>query len=259
MNKIIFNKDNIIKKIDEGREAFIFLYKTNAGLVALKFFKKEIEDPFGNKTIVTKETMDNKEKKIRIIPEIEEFSNDVKIYDLVYDEYGNFVGYTMEIDFYKSLNIYRSSHNIDEKIDLLKRLRDRDERLNEQGIYIGDFNPSNFGIIENGIKLFDLDNYRIGEYDFDFKDTFVSKFEKHSSQKENVDNYCFNYLTLYYLMNLVAVLKNVNNEVEKKGLPKRIRTDENNELYESLKNINDDYKKRYLIDNIRERKKGLFR
>ena len=42
-------------------------------------------------------------------------------------------------------------------------------------------------------------------------------------------------------------------------LPKRIRTDENNELYESLKNINDDYKKRYLIDNIRERKKGLFR
>ena len=256
MKKIIFNKDNIIRKYDEGKEAFIFFYKTDDGIVALKYFKRIIENTFGENTIVTDEIIKNKENKIKLIPEIEELNKDVKIYDLVYDKEGNFVGYTMEVDLYNSLNIYRSSHNNEKKIELLKKLRERIEQLNEKGIYIGDFNPSNFGIKENGIKLFDLDNYRIGEYDFDFKDTFVNKFEKKSSKKEKIDNYCFNYLTLYYLMNIVSL--NVSSEVDKKGLPKIIRTDENKKLYENLKNINDDYEPIYFIDS-QKRKKGLFK
>lgn len=246
MNKIILNKNNLGRKYADGTESYIYFYKQNNTTVFIKLFKTElqIED---NPTIVTKETLENKRKKIELIPTLEEFKDEIKILNLVYDENDNFIGYTMKIS---SLITARSIDRTKKRIEILKLVKEKMETFNKHDIYISDFNQSNILITDTGIKFCDLDNFRIKEFDSDLKTLFQHTYLGKCTNIENMDNYCFNFLTVAYIGRIFEpyVLYNLRQN----GLPRKLDTKENRKLIEELINIDNSYEKKYLIDNMRK-------
>lgn len=246
MKKIIFNEKNIIKKYKEGMESTIYFYRDQNEIIFLKLFKREIK--YGDYIVpVSDKILLNKKLKIELIPEFSEFSDEIQILKLVYDEKDNFIGYTMKIDEFKTAKDI-SRRNL--KIDVLKQLRKKMEMFNENDIYIGDFNPSNIIITNEGIKICDLDNFRIGDLDFDLKSLFQNMYLQKCKNIENIDNYSFNLFTISYIGNMYEpyVLWNIRQN----GLPRKLNTRQNRVIVEQLIDINDNYQKQYLIDNMRK-------
>lgn len=246
MKKIKFDKNNIIKVYTEGMESIIYYYRYKTKIVFLKHFKRELD--FGDhKEIVSDEILNNKKRKIELIPEIDEFNNEIEILDLVYDERNNFIGYTMKIDELKTAD---KISNKKIKIEILKQLREKVEMFNENDIYIGDFNPKNIIITSNGIKLCDLDNIRIDELDFDLKSCSQQLYLKKCKNINNIDNYSFNLFTVSYIGNIF--LPYILEYIKANGLPRKLNTKQNRIITNELLNINDNYQKQYLIDNLRK-------
>lgn len=246
MDRIILNKDNLRRKFADGTESSIYFYIHNNKTVFLKLFKMElkIED---TSTIVTKETLENKRKKLELIPTLEELKGEIKILDLVYDNDDNFIGHTMEID---SLKTARDINRTSKRIEILKLVRDKMEIFNKNGIYISDFNQSNVLITDTGIKFCDLDNFKIGEFDSDLKTLFQYTYLGKCSNIENIDNYCFNFFTVAYIGRIFEPYVWYN--LKHNGLPRKLDTKENRKIINELLNIDDSYEKKYLIDNMRK-------
>lgn len=246
MNKIKFDKSNIVRVYTTGMESIIYYYRYGSKTVFLKYFKKELV--FGNyKISIDDEVLNNKRRKVELIPEIEEFNDEVEILDLVYDEYDNFIGYTMKIDELKTSN---KISNLKAKLEILKQLREKVEMFNNNDIYIGDFNPKNIIITNDGIKLCDLDNFRIDELDFDLKSNSQQWYLKKCKNICNIDNYSFNLFTISYIGNICT--PDVIRYVKTNGLPRKLNTKQNQIIMEELININDNYQKKYLIDNMKK-------
>lgn len=246
MNKIKFDKNNIIQVYTEGMESIIYYYRYGTKTIFLKYFKREL-DFRDHKEIINNEIIDNKRKKIELISEIPEFYNEIEILDLVYDEFDNFIGYTMKID---ELITADQISNKKMKIEILKQLREKVEMFNEAGIYIGDFNSKNIIVTNNGIKLCDLDNFRIDELDFDLKSYSQQLYLKRCKNIDNIDNYSFNLFTISYLGNIF--LPYVLNYIRMNGLPRKLDTRQNRIIINELLSINDNYQKQYLIDNLKK-------
>lgn len=246
MKKIKFDKNNIISMYTTGMESIIYYYRCGLDIVFLKYFKKELQ--FSNhKKIVNNETLNNKRRKIELIPEIKEFRDEIQILDLVYDENDNFIGYTMKIDELKTAN---KISNKKLKIEILKQLKQKVEMFNENDIYIGDFNPKNIVITDNGIKLCDLDNFRIDELDFDLKSNHQQLYLEKCKNIKNIDNFSFNLFTISYIGNIYGPY--LLDYIYKNRLPRKLNTKQNRVIIEELIHINDNYQKKYLIDNIRK-------
>lgn len=256
MDKTQFDRTKIIKKLTTGRESNIYLYGTSN--TVLKYFKTEIEDRNKNtgkiKIIhVEDKVFNNKEEKIKILSEEKALKDNIEIKDLVYDEDGKFVGYTTtykDVTSFDALS-YKSQK---EKIELLKKLRNKMEILNKNNIYIGDFvNPNNFATSNDKIILFDIDNFRVNDLDFDYKNIFVEDYLKHNNQIDNIDTYCFNYFTISFYTN--RLMSYIDGYLRINGLPRKFNTPESRELLKDLLN-NKCPEKKYLLDYQR---KGLFK
>ena len=255
MNRIKFDENNIIKKINQGVESNIYLYETNKkDKVALKIYKDKVI--FGNifninNTVfpMTDEILKNKEKKLELL-EKESILKDEKPIDLVYNDDGKFVGYTRKIKKVQTFSDY-SYKSKKTKIELLKKLKEKMELLNKNQIYIGDYNDSNFYLEDNEVKFFDTDSFHVKGFDFDFKNCFLNDYESHNDKINNIDNYCFNYFTIAFYENML--LPYVKNHLVYNGLPFIFNTKENRKTLSYLLkcNVNNEY----LLDH---RKKGLF-
>lgn len=244
MNKIIFDENKILRRYSGGVESDIYYYKVNNKVVFLKLFKKEIHFHKDIK-VMDKEILENKRKKLEIISESPLFSNEVTIYDLAYDEYDNFIGYTMKID---SLKTAYDVDKTKKKIEILKLVRDKLEIFNKNGIYIGDFNPRNI-IISDNIKLCDLDNFKINDLDFDILNSFQLVHSKENLDKNSIDNFSFNMQTVSYIGNIY--IPYTIHYIEDKGLPRKLNTKKNKDLSYKLLNGNN-CNSEYFIDNLRK-------
>lgn len=225
MDIINFNKDNIIRKIGEGVESVVYLYNDNGSLVALKKFDTSIE-PYTS--------YDNKELKIIILQKESSLKNDIKVLKRVY-YMGKFIGYTSLYEPFDPISMIASKK---EKFKILDSIQERYEELNKRDIYIGDFNENNFCMTKNGIKLYDIDNYKIGPLDFNVTNCVMAEYMRKCKNMKNIDYYCFNYFALSYLTNFTVhmVLRGIGNP----SFPKKLRTKEIISFIKSLEQINDD-------------------
>ena len=239
MKKIELNRNNIIKKINEGAESVIYIYKNGSDICCLKLLKKYIELPT-QKIEIPEETFENKRKKIEIINDDSLFSDEVRPIGLVY-EYGIFSGYAMELENYKTAEVY---NNRKKKIEILKKYKEKIEKFNEHGIYIGDIGERNLFVTEDGVKLCDLDNMRIGDLDFDVKNCFQKKYLRDYEGIENIDKYTFNLFTVAYLSKIVFSF--VDSYLKDGKLPRPINSKRN---YELIKEKN--YTEDYFINNLK--------
>ena len=182
-----------------------------------------------------------KEKKIEIINNDPLFSDEVRPISLVYEN-GMFLGYTMELENYKTAEVFDSRKK---KIEILRKYKEKIEKFNEHGIYIGDISENNIFVTENGIKLCDLDNIRIGNLDFDLKNYFQREYLRSYKDIENIDKYTFNMFTIGYLSRIVSDF--IDNYLKKGKLPRPINSKRN---YELIKEKN--YTEDYFIDNLKK-------
>lgn len=245
MNKIIFEKDNIQKKLNNGVEGDIYYYKKNNELVLLKVFRRDIMLDTEIRH-VSDETIENKKNKLEIISESPLFSDEVKLYDLVYDGDDNLIGYTMRIEDLQTASDINSTRK---RIEILKLVRNKLELFNKNNIYIGDFNQNNIIVTKDGIKLCDLDNIKIENYDFDLPNIFTLTYLKNFKTPSLVDNYSFNLETVCYIGRIYEPYLLAN--VSKNGLPRKINTEKNRILFRKILE-NKNYNNEYLIDSTRK-------
>ena len=206
-----------------------------------KIIKKIYIELPTQKIEIPEETFENKRKKIEIINNDPLFSDEVRPISLVYEN-GMFLGYTMELENYKTAEVFDSRKK---KIEILRKYKEKIEKFNKHGIYIGDISENNIFITENGIKLCDLDNIRIGNLDFDIKNCFQKEYLREYEGIENIDKYTFNLFTIGYLSKIVSVF--VDSYLKEGKLPKPINSKRNLELIKD-KNYTEDY----FIDNLKK-------
>ena len=105
-------------------------YKDGSNICCIKLLKKYIELPT-QKIEIPEETFENKRKKIEIINNDPLFSDEVRPISLVYEN-GMFLGYTMELENYKTAEVFDSRKK---KIEILRKYKEKIEKFNEHGIY----------------------------------------------------------------------------------------------------------------------------
>ncbi len=246
MNIVEFNKDKIIKSFDEGVESNLYYYNNNEKIVLLKYFKDEIK--LSDDTIkIDNNILHNKEKKIEIISSSPLFKNEVKIFDKVYKD-GSFKAYTMEKSDLSEANYFMSKKS---KIKILKLLKEKIEIFNSNGIFLGDIQNRNILTSKDvsKIELCDLDNFKIGNLDFDAKPLYVNEFNRNCNNKELVDCYAFNLFTVCFLTKVFSPY--AYEYLKNNGLPRVLNTKENREIVDSILYLDNSYQKKYLIDNIK--------
>ena len=257
MDKIILDTDKVIKKIGEGKESDIYLYQKENQNVVLKIFRRKIflKKELRKQVIeVTDKDLDRKREKLTLLDKDPCMLDEVKLYDLVYDENDKFIGYTMEDLNLPSLYDYLSKSK-KTKLELLRNLKRKVEDLNNNGVYIGDFaSYDNFLVTKDKeIKLIDVDNFSVHGLDFDLLTGYTDDYLYHKRDIKNVDNFSFNFFTLAFYKG--QFMSSMAADARKNGLPYRFDTEENRELLDDLLS-NKDYQKRYFLDY---RKKGLFK
>lgn len=239
---IELNKNNIIKKLKEGIESITYVYKEESNYYCLKLFKKQIN--FSDHQInVSKEVLENKRKKIEIINEDPIFFDEVRPIALVYEN-GEFVGYIMELDYSKSASFFDKRKK---KVEILKKYKEKIEKFNKKGIYVGDISENNILVFNNGIKLCDLDNIKIGDLGFDIQNYFQKRYFETYGNIEYIDRYTFNLFTISYLSKIIPSY--IDNYLIEGKLPKPINSERNFQLIKQRNYIED-----YFIDNLREYK-----
>lgn len=258
MREIKISKKNIVGYIggdlfetdafSGGQESLVFLYKDPMLYkreVLLKYIRplKQFVD---SNVVISLDIMENKRKKIELISNMGCFKNEIRILDACY-EFGEFKGFTMEKCLYERINEFEPKKIL---IRYLKLIREKIELLNSNNVYIGDYNITNFltNKDKSKIKMCDLDNLRIDGIDFDLKSRGVLKFREGCNNIENIDSYCFNIFTIallnYYRNSFVL------DHLDECPIPDELYNKENLDIIDSMINLDNSYKKKYLIDNI---------
>lgn len=246
MGKRYLYKENIIKKIGSGIESDVFLYNENGKDVALKLFKNI-------------NTVNNKELKLMLLKEKKELLNEFKIRNRIYNK-DKFIGYTLD---------YKPAENFDDyiiegkkkKIEIINKLQEKYQMLNENDVYIGDFNLENFGYSNGNIILYDIDNYSVDGLPFDVLNPFMKDYFKKCNKVDNIDYYTFNYFTLSFISGILPNFLTI--ELIQDGLPKDFKNKDCEKIYHDLIYMTDNYKKEKFIDGddvtfVKCMKKGLF-
>jgi len=275
MKEININVRNFKDRFEEGLESIIYYYFDpnyyNNDVLYKRFRSVEYIRNYNDS--ISPDMLKNKYEKILMIPTLHCLKDEVKLLD-VGIENDKFAGYTMRKS---NLKPIKARHTLTEdkqylltyhkpngevltlkdKINYLKLLREKVEKLNNMDVYIGDFNYENFLVDDNIDKmvLCDLDNLKMWSHDFDNKTASVKKYEevcmndKINYNLDGLDSFCFNIFTLSLLLNQsnFTTLRNIDKMI----LPEGFDNFENNEILDSIKHLDKNYKPRYLIDKFR--------
>ena len=275
MKEININVRNFKERFEEGLESIIYYYFDPNYYLEDVLYKRfrSVEYIRDYNSDISPDMLKNKYEKIQMISTLNCLKEEVKILDVGLEK-DKFSGYTMRKSNLKPIramhritqdgNYFLTYHkpngkelSLRDKINYLKLLREKIEKLNDMDVYIGDFNYENF-LVSNAMDkmiLCDLDNLKIWSHDFDNKTASVKKYEEVCMKGnlddniEGLDSYCFNVFTLSLLLNQsnFTTLRNI----EKMNLIKEFESFENNELMDSIKHLDKSYKPKYLIDKFR--------
>ena len=219
-----YKEENIIREIDHGVEGKVYLYNDNGNKVALKIFY----------TGKGYNTNDNKELKLKILKNESILKDDMKLLNRMYSM-GKFIGYTSLYEPYTPITYFDSN---EKKIEFLQSLLKRVQELNSHGIYIGDFCPNNFGFENHKIKLYDIDNFRIDNLNFNISDNSMVEYMRKCKNIKNIDYFCFN----WFAFSLLSKIKTSTLlEGNYSSIPRNLKTDEIEDFFYDLKHINDSY------------------
>lgn len=169
------------------------------------------------------------------------------------------IGYTME-EFGVSLE--KLDVPFSERVNILEQCRDIIQRLHKKGIILGDIKLQNFLYKDGKVKVCDICNARVGEYDITVKNTIALFHEnkRHDVVDEHTDIQAFNYMTYVFLKYGVMNLKNkkfvhefkkiLQHDLKLHGMPGYFDSD----AYSIVKNIyeiHDEKSNELLLDHIK--------
>ena len=232
---------NMLREFRTEEDSKIFIYNLNGEEVLLKLFKTTDE-----------KELESKRKKIEIMSENKAINDEMgNIGNAIFD--GKIVGYFMPIDVEYVRPISEFDRRKD-KIVVLKRLKEKVERLNENGVFIGDFDKNDILInySKDNILLFNLDKCKIDDMDFDKKSKNIDRFNSKCKNQENIDSYTLNLFTIELLERIYPPY--VVNYLISNELPKYLDTEKNRSIVRKMTSLNDSYQKRYLIDDVRTKR-----
>ena len=232
---------NMLKEFRTEEDSKIFIYNLNGEEVLLKLFKTTDE-----------KELESKRKKIEIMSENKAINDEMgNIGNAIFD--GKTVGYFMPIDVEYVRPISEFDRRKD-KIVVLKRLKEKVEKLNENGVFIGDFDKNDILInySKDNILLFNLDKCKIDDMDFDKKSKNIDRFNSKCKNQENIDSYTLNLFTIELLERIYPPY--VVNYLISNELPKYLDTEKNRSIVREMTSLNDSYQKRYLIDDVRTKR-----
>ena len=232
---------NMLREFRTEEDSKIFIYNLNGEEVLLKLFKTTDE-----------KELESKRKKIEIMSENKAINDEMgNIGNAVFD--GKIVGYFMPIDVEYVRPISEFDRRKD-KIVVLKRLKEKVEKLNENGVFIGDFDKNDILInySKDNILLFNLDKCKIDDMDFDKKSKNIDRFNSKCKNQENIDSYTLNLFTIELLERIYPPY--VVNYLISNELPKYLDTEKNRSIVREMTSLNDSYQKRYLIDDVRTKR-----
>lgn len=281
MQNIPIYPNKITREFKSGVESVVYYYEDEKYYdkpVLLKKYRSSryLKDYRG--IILDSNVLENKYNKIIIITSSACLKDEIKILDAGFID-GEFKCYTMKKSSLNPVNIkyftYKDENgkpsyyikyvdrngkpiSLTDKIKYLKLLRKKIELLNNNDVYIGDYNCDNFLVSSDfsQMQLCDLDNLKIGSHDFDLKHKFVEFYEskccddqKKIEEYDGLDSYCFNLFTIAFLTD------KRNNEIfsniDSIELPEVLKDFPNEEILDSIKHLDKTYKPRYLIDSIK--------
>ena len=230
MKIVEFNSSNMGHEYDQGKESIVYDYKEDGEDVLIKLYRDNIvlEEEANNVPF-----RHNKEQKLRILSSTKDNAL-VTVRNLVYKN-GKLIGFTMD----KIEGTHISYHAPKQKrIAFLNQIRENMLRLNEKGIYIGDFDDRNFVIDSTGKVIhIDIDNYKIGGYDIDVKDEEIKRFDRSKARKELLDRYYYNYYALALMGKYALGYCNIHTM----KLPLSMRTFHNYEVLDEMRCLNENY------------------
>lgn len=232
---------NMLKEFRTEEDSKMFIYNLNGEEVLLKLFKTTDE-----------KELEIKRKKIEIMSENKAINDEMgNIGNAIFD--GKIVGYFMPIDVEYVRPISEFDRRKD-KIVVLKRLKEKVEKLNENGVFIGDFDKNDILInySKDNILLFNLDKCKIDDMDFDKKSKNIDRFNSKCKNQENIDSYTLNLFTIELLERIYPPY--VVNYLISNELPKYLDTEKNRSIVREMTSLNDSYQKRYLIDDVRTKR-----
>ena len=232
---------NMLREFRTEEDSKIFIYNLNGEEVLLKLFKTTDE-----------KELESKRKKIEIMSENKAINDEMgNIGNAIFD--GKIVGYFMPIDVEYVRPISEFDRRKD-KIVVLKRLKEKVEKLNENGVFIGDFDKNDILInySKDNILLFNLDKCKIDDMDFDKKSKNIDRFNRKCKNQENIDSYTLNLFTIELLERIYPPY--VVNYLISNELPKYLDTEKNRSIVRKMTSLNDSYQKRYLIDDVRTKR-----
>lgn len=275
MKEINIDVRNFKEKFEEGLESIIYYYFDSNYYLDDVLYKRfrSVEYIRNYNNDISPDMLKNKYEKILMISSLNCLKDEVKLLDVGFEK-DKFSGYTMKKSSLKPLKAahkilddgsyqltYHKSNGLSltfkDKINYLKLLREKIEKLNNMDVYIGDFNYENFLVSNNmdKIVLCDLDNLKMWSHDFDNKTASVKKYEEacmntnNNTNIDGLDSFCFNIFTLSLILNQsnFTTLRHI----DELKLPKELDNFENNEILDSMKHLDKTYKPRYIIDKFR--------
>ena len=173
---------NILEAFRIEEESNTYIYNLNGKKVLLKLFTTDNE-----------EKLESKRKKIEIMSENKAINDEMgNIGNAIFD--GKIIGYFMPFDmeYVRPISEYDKRKD---KIVVLKRLKEKIEKLNENGVFIGDFDKNDILInySKDNILLFNLDKCKIDGMDFDKKSENIDRFNekcKYVKRKRSKNKIC---------------------------------------------------------------------
>ena len=177
-----------------GKEAYI---KEIINQKIAKIFFKD------KNNIISKEDLKNKENKLLILKEYQELKDICSIPEFIIKNFNYIDGYTM--DKFDGQTICDVSLNFNDKIAILKKIKEHLLLLNQYNILYFDFNFANIMIkvLNNDliVKLVDMDSAMVGNYKYEtIYFPMIHYLIKGGSDNFNAEIFSFNKFTYDFLL-----------------------------------------------------------
>lgn len=233
---------NILGVYEKGEETTTFIYELNGRNVLLRTFNN-----------LSEEYLNNKKRKLEIINSSDVLKKEMNNIGLATVD-NKPVGYFIEINPEYICDISKFKRKND-KINIIKSLRNKLEILNENNIYIANFNKND--VLANDkasdTLLYNLDKFKYGDLDFDEKTKNIDYIRNLDFSDKEVDSYIFNSFTIEYLEGLCTGATSIY--LANEGLPKVLDNKKNENIALTLRRpFKGNYIDGYLIDNLNKRK-----
>ena len=178
------------------------------------------------------EILKNKRNKLEILYSLD--IDDIKPINLV-EINGIIKGYSeKEKQGYHILDMFKESTS--KKLEILKNIKQKLEILHKNNVIFGDISLNNILTDGKNICFCDLDNTKIGSFNFDVLNNCQRRYLHYLEADEYLDIYMLNLLTITYLKHIFQ--PNTLEYIKNYSLPFILNTKENRQIVENMIKLN---------------------